>query len=492
MSERIFDRYWAGIDAAKVTERKDPTFGPVTVFHDVVLAREIVQPYNIDGKTLMAYKSADELERYWRWIEGRWAVAGKHPSTPVIVSPDDIAGRTVNIRFVKNLIDHAKTERPNIRGILGDLEVFNDRVAPEILNGMKDGSLPDVSIGFLYAKEATSGNWNGSDYDFRQVDMFHDHTAFGIKKGRCTWPYCGVGADSLFTIEKSLNGESGKIDMNHMAIVGRDPEETENTIQIPGPGGDCEVTATIQISEDQGIQATYCGGTSEVRTYIFSKEKGWTMEKAQTWVDEHKEDTEAAGDVLIAGGRIYRLIGLDPEEGPRTEEERAKAHFNISDEEWDKLTDEEKQAYIDKLPPRGSAQEQETEGARTDPERAMAHYGVSSEEVWESLSDSARSALIAALPDRGAGGDEMTEEELKAKIAEIQKQIDDLYSESPESAEAEGLYAELEGYTKALAALIAAKVLPETGEGKIGEDEVARSKRLLKDPRLKRDPIRRT
>jgi len=454
VSERIFDQYWAAVDALKVTERKDPTFGPVTIFHDVVLAREIVQPYNIDGKTLMAYKSADELERYWPWIEGRWAIAGHHPSTPVIVSPDDIAGRTVNVRFVKNLIDHGKTERPNIRGAIGDLEVFNNRVAPEILAGMKDGSLPDVSIGFLYAKEMNKGNWNGSDYDFRQVNMFHDHLAFGIRKGRCTFPFCGIGADQLFNIEKSLYGIGGKIDMTHMAIVGRDPEETEENIHIPGPGGDCEVTATIQISEDQGIQATYCGGTSEVRTYIFSKEKGWTMEKAQTWVDEHKEGAEAAGDVLIAGGRVYRLIGLDPE-----------------------------------------GEEPEAGGPRTDAERAMAHFGISEDE-WDSLPEKVKTALIAALPKRGAGGDAetMTEEELKAKIAEIQKQIDDLYTPVPEAeaekyADYEVLYAEMQAYKEALTALIKAKVLPPEGEG--GEDEVTRSKRLLKDPRLKRDPIRR-
>jgi len=41
--------------------------------------------------------------------------------------------------------------------------------------------------------------------------------------------------------------------------------------------------------------------------------------------------------------------------GPRTDEERAKAHFGISDEEWDKLPPEKKEEYIKKLPPRGSA-----------------------------------------------------------------------------------------------------------------------------------------
>jgi len=442
VSEMIFGQYWSAIDALKVTERKDPTFGPVTVFHDVVLVRENVQPYEIDGKTLMAYKSADELQQYWRWVEGRWAIAGRHPSTPIIVTPDDISGRTVNIRFVKNLIDHAKTERPNIRGILGDLEVFNDRVPPEILKGMKNGTLPDVSVGFLYAKEMTPGSWNGSDYDFRQVNMFHDHTAYGIRKGRCSYPACGIGADELFNLHvQRLNEEGIQIELTNMSTVGHDPEETEDFIRIDNPGvGDCEVTATIQISEDQGIQATYCGGTSEVRTYIFAKEKDWTMEKAQTWVDEHAEDE--AGDVLIAGGRVYRLVGLEQEEpeGPRTDEERAQAHFGIT------------------------------------------------EEVWGTLSAKAKSALIAALPERGAGADEMTEEELKAKIAELQQRIDDLYADRPESSEAEVLYAELKAYTDALSALIKAKVLPEEAK-KGGEDEVSRSKRLLSDPRLRRESI---
>jgi len=448
MSEMIFDQYWSGIDAVNVSKRKDPVYGPVTVFHDVVIARENVQLYEIDGKNLMAYKSADELERYWPWVEGRWAIAGRHPSTPVIVSPDDISGRTVNTRFVKNLMDHGKTERPNIRGILVDLEVFNNRVPPDILKGMLDGSLSDVSIGFLYGKEMTPGNWNGSDYDFRQVNMFHDHTAYGIRKGRCSYPACGIGADQYYNLEKSLNEKGEQIEVKNMSQVGHDPEETEENIRIPNHGaGECKVTATIVISEDQGIKALYCGETEKIRTYLFSKEKDWTMEKAQTWVDEHKED---AGDVFLA-----RLIEIDT---------------------LQKAVDQE--------------------GARTEDERACAHFDITAE-VWETLSAKAKAALKAALPERGEGGageDAMTEEELKTKIAEIQAKIDELYKEIPEQetaehAEYEILYAELQAYTEALAALIKSKVIPEEGVGKGGEDEVERSKRLLKDPRLKRDPI---
>lgn len=38
---------------------------------------------------------------------------------------------------------------------------------------------------------------------------------------------------------------------------------------------------------------------------------------------------------------------------PKSDEERAKTHFIISDEDWNKLSGEQKQAYIDKLPERG-------------------------------------------------------------------------------------------------------------------------------------------
>jgi len=39
---------------------------------------------------------------------------------------------------------------------------------------------------------------------------------------------------------------------------------------------------------------------------------------------------------------------------PKTDEERAKAHFNISDEDWEQLKDQEKRDYINKLPPVGT------------------------------------------------------------------------------------------------------------------------------------------
>ena len=116
----------------KITQRDDPIFGPTTIFHDIVIAREIVHQYE-DG---WAYKPARELKDAAWTAEGRWVVIGRHPDTAVVSSRNDIGGRTVNVRHTKSLID-PKTQRPNNEGLLADLEVFDNRVAPDVLAAMK-------------------------------------------------------------------------------------------------------------------------------------------------------------------------------------------------------------------------------------------------------------------------------------------------------------------------------------------------------------------
>jgi HK97 family phage prohead protease len=68
------------------------------------------------------------------------------------------------------------------------------------------------------------------------------------------------------------------------------PEETEDYIRIPIEGISCTITATIDIDKDKGIKALYCGAEKKVRTLLFAKAKGWTMESAQKWYEDHKED----------------------------------------------------------------------------------------------------------------------------------------------------------------------------------------------------------
>jgi len=188
----------------KITEETHPVFGDMTIFHGVVIASEIVQPYD-DG---LAFKPRDELEKYAPYVDGRWIIAGAHPADGIISDTGQIAGRTMGPRYVKDLID-PKTKRPNRAGVRADVQIFNDKVTKTLLNDMKTGKKPDVSIGFFYSKDETPGvveadSCKGEKYDYVQRNMFHDHTAVGIDAGRCPMPYCGLGADE---VKQSLTGD---------------------------------------------------------------------------------------------------------------------------------------------------------------------------------------------------------------------------------------------------------------------------------------------
>lgn len=187
------------LDAEKITEEKHPIYGDITTFHGVVIASEIVQPYG-DGK---AWKPREELEAYAWTVDGRWVMLGAHPEDGIISTRDQVSGRTVNPVYVKNLKD-PKTGRTNRAGVKADVQIFNERVPKKTLEDMKNGKKQDVSIGFFYTKDETKGivdkdSCKGDEYDYVQRNMFHDHLAAALDtgNGRCTMPYCGLGADEI-------------------------------------------------------------------------------------------------------------------------------------------------------------------------------------------------------------------------------------------------------------------------------------------------------
>lgn len=67
-------------------------------------------------------------------------------------------------------------------------------------------------------------------------------------------------------------------------------EETEEYIRSghKEPGETCR---TDVLSEDEGLKAIICqyGDKWEIQSYLFAKDKGWTMEKAKDWFEKHKE-----------------------------------------------------------------------------------------------------------------------------------------------------------------------------------------------------------
>jgi len=71
-------------------------------------------------------------------------------------------------------------------------------------------------------------------------------------------------------------------------------EETEDYIRVPvaGESGKHEGhrIRTITISAEKGIKALYCGECETVVTYLFAKEKDWTIATAKEWVKEHEKE----------------------------------------------------------------------------------------------------------------------------------------------------------------------------------------------------------
>lgn len=168
------------------------------LFKDVVIARELVQTYNIDGEEKRAYKSADSIKIATDTLTrllSRPVGTEVHPDSGFLMTHEETKGRLEDIRFVKNLPDE-KTDRPNGRGTMADVRLFKDAVPKRLLDAMKKGKdKQDVSVGFAFDWVDEPDSWNGDEYDFRQDKIFYDHVIVGIDHGRCPSPLCGLSQD---------------------------------------------------------------------------------------------------------------------------------------------------------------------------------------------------------------------------------------------------------------------------------------------------------
>jgi hypothetical protein len=162
-----------------------------------VIASEIVQQYE-DG---YAYKPAEELEKMAQTAIDIGSVPVKvleHPGADtnyLLLKQSDVHGRAENFAFTKSLKD-PKTGRPNRRGVTADIKWFKNRTPEKVISQTLDGTLRDVSIGFTFDSDRTTGNWQGQAYDYIQRNIFLNHVAAPIPKGRCAGPICGIGFDA--------------------------------------------------------------------------------------------------------------------------------------------------------------------------------------------------------------------------------------------------------------------------------------------------------
>ena len=372
MTERTFAYDTVELDSSKIESYEHDIYGPVTVFKDVVIAREIVQKYD-DG---MAYKSADELEAAYWTADGMWAISGGHPNTMVIMDRDQMQGKTVHPRFVKNLND-PKTRRPNNRGIVADLEVYDSKISPETLVALKSGAKSDVSIGFFFFKDEVAGSidedghpLNGSSFDYSQRNIAINHLAFGLDSGRCPMPFCGIGADEIMRqVAGDPFGKWQNMSECIKDIMKENPNYTEE-----------QAAATCAKIEKQ------------------SKAK-------KDMVEEMLNDWKKSIDEVLSK---FEEIESEDAGTPKTEAERAMAHFNISPEKWAELSEEEKQEYINKLPPPGQKRDLKEEDDKQVRDEAVSDEDLTgllkfytlTQENWDDLLDETRITLRSLYTER--------------------------------------------------------------------------------------------
>jgi hypothetical protein len=245
----------------KIREDADSVLVPA------ILTRESILPFG-DGK---GYRSAKELQDAAWTLEGAWVVAYNHISTVFVTNRADVRGRVENVSF------DAK-----INGIIGNIRFLKASCDQTLLDGVKKGELKDVSVAYFSEDVFTPGKFGDEPYDFAQQNFMFGHVAAGVPEGRCPSPFCGMAVDSLF----AKHG---------------DPEVTENYVRIRVRDPDLFVDGsfrTIVLSADQGIHAIIGKlksdptGSTVIQNYMFELAKGWTMEKAQAWVKEHKDQMD--------------------------------------------------------------------------------------------------------------------------------------------------------------------------------------------------------
>ena len=147
---------------------------------NAVITKEGVYPYP-DGR---AYKSRMELLKATHSARAAKIIVLDHPDSLVIMSQKQING----------FVEKPFFDRDKIRA---QLNFDKSTCTPEFLDNVRNGKLKDVSIGFYYQPDLTPGKWNGNDYDYVMRDIVIDHVAAGVLKGRCSYPSCGIGVDTM-------------------------------------------------------------------------------------------------------------------------------------------------------------------------------------------------------------------------------------------------------------------------------------------------------
>jgi len=349
---------------------------------------EIIVPAILDRESILqygnirGYRSAKELQAAAFTLEGAWIVAYRHTPTPYIVDRGDVRGRVRSVSW-----------DAEANALVGELHFAKSLCDAVLLEQVRKGTLSkDTSSAYFCKDVFEAGEFGGQKYDARQENLMYHHVAVGIIEGRCPSPYCGI-MDSF--------SDFVRVSVRPQQLFSR-----LTTVLVSAKDGVYALVGKLR----QGTKETV---TSEL---MFDAEKGWTQERAEAWVKEHKnsvgvlntEETEDFVHVRVRDPDLFvdgsfRTIDVDAEKGITAVVGKLKSdpdgamvvqkYVFAKEKDW---TMEKASAWVkehkDSVPSQGQP--------KTDRERFMAHFGITAE-AFQKLYDILGDELFKLLPDRG-------------------------------------------------------------------------------------------
>jgi len=244
------------LEAGKFEFREDDE----TLTVPAIITREGV--YDYDG--MLIYEPAEEVEKAAFTAMNAWIVE-EHPPEIILSKPQLIRGTVRNPRFEK---DRIKAE----------LVFFKNRCNPKYLEDIKNGKARSVSIGFFFDAIPQKGEWNGQHYDYVKRDILIDHVAVGSWQGRCSYPLCGIGVDTLKGADPYPNEHACRL---------REPE----TLDIVGSGERKHNGKTYRVIYGKPKDKPDAGSVEQAYRYPV---KTWSEAEARKHCQDHGGNFEPA------------------------------------------------------------------------------------------------------------------------------------------------------------------------------------------------------
>jgi len=171
--------------------------------HPVTIAREGVFPYE-DG---LAYKPGDELKKAAE--VSRVYLAWDHPPTRIVTRREHVKGYTEGVHI---------QEDPKGTKVKATLVFSKPTLSADQQELLRSGARRDLSIGFFYEQDQTSGIWNGNKYEYVMREILFDHVA-SVDHGRCSFPACGIGVDQAGADKELSYAERKKLPDSAFAYI---------------------------------------------------------------------------------------------------------------------------------------------------------------------------------------------------------------------------------------------------------------------------------